>query len=58
MFLVQIVTRSGADECWPGHTAANRAAPYSDWLAAEIQEAIDGSRPNLSHDEVMAENGH
>lgn len=34
---------------------AHQAAAYSGWLANEIQEAIDDSRPNLSHDEVMAE---
>jgi hypothetical protein len=34
---------------------AHRAAAYSDWLAAEIQEAIDDPRPNISHEEVMAE---
>jgi hypothetical protein len=34
---------------------AHQAAAYSEWLAAEIQEAIDDPRPNLSHDEVMAE---
>ena len=34
---------------------AHRAAAYSEWLAAEIEEAIDDPRPNLSHDEVMAE---
>ena len=34
---------------------AHHAAAYSNWLAAEIQEAIDDPRPNLSHEEVMAE---
>lgn len=34
---------------------AHQAAAYSEWLAAEIQDAIDDPRPNLSHDEVMAE---
>jgi hypothetical protein len=33
---------------------AHQAAAYSEWLAAEIQDAIDDPRPNLSHDEVMA----
>lgn len=33
---------------------AHQAAAYSEWLAAEIQEAIDDPRPNLSHDEVMS----
>jgi hypothetical protein len=34
---------------------AHQAATYSKWLATEIQEAVDDSRPNLSHDEVLAE---
>lgn len=34
---------------------AHRAAAYTEWLAAEIQEAIDDPRPNLSHDDLMAE---
>ena len=34
---------------------AHQAAAYSEWLAAEIQEAIDDPRPNLPHDEVMDE---
>lgn len=34
---------------------AHQAAAYSEWLAAEIQDSIDDLRPNLSHDEVMAE---
>jgi hypothetical protein len=34
---------------------AHRAAAYSEWLAAEIQDAINDPRPNLSHDDVMAE---
>jgi hypothetical protein len=34
---------------------AHRAAAYSEWLAGEIEKAIDDPRPNLSHDEVMAE---
>ncbi len=33
---------------------AHEAAAYNEWLAAEIQEAVDDPRPNLSHDEVMA----
>lgn len=28
---------------------------YSRWLAAEIQAAIDDTRPSLPHEEVMAE---
>lgn len=35
--------------------AAHKAAAYSQWLAAELQEAIDDPRPSLPHDEVMAE---
>lgn len=34
---------------------AHEAAAYNQWLAAEIQEAIDDPRPSISHDEVMAE---
>lgn len=34
---------------------AHEAAAYNHWLAAEIQESIDDPRPNISHDEVMAE---
>ncbi len=34
---------------------AHQAAAYTDWLAGEIQASIDDPRPNLSHDEVMAE---
>lgn len=34
---------------------AHQAAAYAGWLAAEIREAIADPRPNLSHDEVMAE---
>lgn len=34
---------------------AHQAAAYTEWLAAEIQESIDDPRPNISHDEVMAE---
>src|SRR5574337_1616618 len=33
---------------------AHQAAAYSTWLATEIQEAIDDSRPSIPHDEVMA----
>lgn len=33
---------------------AHRAAAYSEWLAAEIQQAIDDPRPSIPHDEVMA----
>lgn len=34
---------------------AHQAAAYAQWLAGEIQEAIDDPRPNISHDEVLAE---
>ncbi|EOU8399073.1 hypothetical protein ACN1YK_003082 [Escherichia coli] len=34
---------------------AHEAAAYNEWLAGEIQEAIDDPRPNISHDDVMAE---
>lgn len=32
---------------------AHQAAAYSEWLAAEIQAAIDDPRPSIPHDEVM-----
>ena len=34
---------------------AHEAAAYTKWLAAEIRESIDDSRPSIPHDEVMAE---
>jgi hypothetical protein len=34
---------------------AHEAAAYNNWLASEIQGSIDDRRPNLKHDEVMAE---
>lgn len=34
---------------------AHQAAAYSDWLATEIQQAIDDPRPSIPHDEVMAQ---
>jgi hypothetical protein len=34
---------------------AHQAAAYSEWLAAEIQDAINDPRPSIPHDEVMAE---
>lgn len=34
---------------------AHEAAAYNEWLAAEIQDAIDDLRPSISHEEVMAE---
>ena len=33
---------------------AHKAAAYNQWLAAQIQEAIDDPRPSVPHDEVMA----
>lgn len=33
---------------------AHEAAAYNQWLAAEIQEAIDDPRPSVPHDEVIA----
>lgn len=35
--------------------SAHQAAAYSQWLAAEIQDALDDPRPNISHDDLMAE---
>lgn len=32
---------------------AHEAAAYAQWLAAEIQEALDDPRPSIPHDEVM-----
>jgi len=32
---------------------AHEAAAYNQWLAAEIQEAIDDPRPSVPHNEVM-----
>lgn len=34
---------------------AHEAAAYNQWLAAEIQESIDDPRPNVPHDQVVAE---
>lgn len=34
---------------------AHQAAAYNAWLAAEVQDAIDDPRANLSHEDVMAE---
>jgi len=33
---------------------AYQAAAYTDWLAAEVQAAIDDPRPSIPHDKVMA----
>ncbi len=33
---------------------AHEAVAYNQWLASEIQEAIDDPRPSVPHDEVMA----
>lgn len=42
---------------WPGRGDAQgaQAAAYETGAAGEIQEAIDDPRPNISHDDVMAE---
>ena len=34
---------------------AHKAAAYNEWLAAGIQESIDDPRPNISHNDAMAE---
>jgi len=34
---------------------AHKAVAYNQWLTAEIQASIDDPRPDISHDEVMAE---
>jgi hypothetical protein len=34
---------------------AHEAAAYNDWLASEVQEATDDPRPNLPHEDVVAE---
>ena len=34
---------------------AHQAAAYNQWLAGEIQAAIDDPRASIPHDEVMAE---
>ena len=34
---------------------AHKAAAYTKWMAAEIQESIDDPRPSIPHDGVMAE---
>lgn len=34
---------------------AHEAAAYNQWLAAEMQASLDDPRPNVPHDEVMAE---
>lgn len=33
---------------------AHEAVAYNQWLAAEIQEALDDPRPSIPHDEVMS----
>lgn len=33
---------------------AHQAVSYNQWLATEIQESIDDTRPGIPHDEVMA----
>ena len=34
---------------------AHEAVAYNQWLASEIHASIDDPRPNIPHDEVMAE---
>ena len=31
------------------------AEAYERWFRAKVQESLDGPRPNIPHDEVMAE---
>ena len=40
--------------CADAMREAHEAAAYNQWVAAEIQEAIDDPRPSIPHDEVMA----
>ena len=40
--------------CADAMREAHEAAAYNQWLAVEIQEAIDDSRPSIPDDEVMA----
>ena len=40
--------------CADAMREAHEAAAYNQWLAAEIQEAIDDPRSSIPHDEVMA----
>lgn len=39
------------DVLWSAHEAVS----YENWLAAEIQAAIEDSRPSIPHEEVAAE---
>ncbi|GAB7529873.1 hypothetical protein PS3A_22840 [Pseudomonas sp. 3A(2025)] len=34
---------------------AHQSAAYNKWLAADIQASIEDTRPNISHEDVMAE---
>lgn len=34
---------------------AHEAVAYNQWLAGEVQAALDDSRSNIAHDEVMAD---
>ena len=40
--------------CADAMREAHEAAAYNQWLAVEIQEAIDDPRSSIPHDEVMA----
>nr|WP_314575882.1 antitoxin [uncultured Pseudomonas sp.] len=32
-----------------------QAASYDDWFRAKVQASLDDERPNIAHDQVMAE---
>ena len=52
---LQDLARQLADALREARRKAHQAAAYNQWLAAEVQDAIDDPRPNISHDDVMAE---
>ncbi|WP_027160375.1 hypothetical protein [Methylobacter luteus] len=35
--------------------AAHEAAAYNEWLVKQVQESIDDLRPNVSHEQVLAD---
>lgn len=35
--------------------AAHEAAAYNEWLAKQVQESINDLRPNVSHEQVLAD---
>lgn len=49
------VRDAGSDGRAAALREVHRAAAYNKWLASEVQAALDDPRPNLSHDEVMAD---